>query len=287
MEINFETVRDIIVNTLSCDAEQVTAETNLFEDLDADSLEAVELSLALEEAFGVGIADEDMTKIQTVSDIVAYLESKELMEKGFLTSSCCPAFVTYIHKFYPKMVEHISHNLSPMAMMGKVIKKAHPECKIVFIGPCVAKKGEAKLDTVKPYIDAVLTFEELQAMIDAYDIDLQAMEDDVLNNASYFGRIFARSGGLSEAVAQAFSEKGSDFQAKPVVCSGIEECRMALMKLARGIGDFNFIEGMACVNGCINGAGCVTHGAKNKSEVDKYGREAMEKNISDAISMLR
>ena len=77
MEINFETVRDIIVNTLSCDAEQGTAETNLFEDLDADSLEAVELSLALEEAFGVGIADEDMTKIQTVSDIVAYLASKK------------------------------------------------------------------------------------------------------------------------------------------------------------------------------------------------------------------
>ncbi len=77
MEINFENVRDIIVNTLSCEADQVTMETNLFEDLEADSLEAVELSLALEDAFGVGIADEDMTKIKTVSDIVAYLESKK------------------------------------------------------------------------------------------------------------------------------------------------------------------------------------------------------------------
>ena len=77
MEINFENVRDIIVNTLSCDADQVTMETNLFEDLEADSLEAVELSLALEDAFGVGIADEDMTKIKTVSDIVAYLASKK------------------------------------------------------------------------------------------------------------------------------------------------------------------------------------------------------------------
>ena len=77
MEINFENVRDIIVNTLSCEADHVTMETNLFEDLEADSLEAVELSLALEDAFGVGIADEDMTKIKTVSDIVAYLESKK------------------------------------------------------------------------------------------------------------------------------------------------------------------------------------------------------------------
>lgn len=76
MEITFENVRDIIVNTLSCDADQVTLETNLFEDLEADSLEAVELSMALEEAFGAGIADEDMANIKTVNDIVEYIKSK-------------------------------------------------------------------------------------------------------------------------------------------------------------------------------------------------------------------
>ena len=77
MEITFENVRDIIVNTLSCDADQVTLETNLFEDLEADSLEAVELSMALEETFGVGIADEDMTQVKTVADIVNYLSGKK------------------------------------------------------------------------------------------------------------------------------------------------------------------------------------------------------------------
>ena len=77
MEITFETVRDIIVNTLSCAQEQVTPETDLFEDLEADSLEAVELSLALEESFGVGIADEDMANIKTVNDIVEYLKGKK------------------------------------------------------------------------------------------------------------------------------------------------------------------------------------------------------------------
>ena len=77
MEITFENVRDIIVNTLSCDADQITPETNLFEDLEADSLEAVELSMALEEAFGVGIADEDMTQVKTVADIVNYLSGKK------------------------------------------------------------------------------------------------------------------------------------------------------------------------------------------------------------------
>ena len=174
-----------------------------------------------------------------------------------------------------------------MVAIAKYIKSTDPTGKVVFIGPCTAKKNEFRKESVRPWVDSVLTFEELQALFDSRDLEISTLPEDVLDNASYYGRIFARSGGLSEAVAQAFSEKGSDFQAKPVVCSGIEECRMALMKLARGIGDFNFIEGMACVNGCINGAGCVTHGAKNKSEVDKYGREAMEKNISDAISMLR
>lgn len=77
MEITFENVRDIIVNTLSCDADQVTPETNLFEDLEADSLEAVELSMALEEAFGVGISDEDLPNIKTVNDILEYIQSKQ------------------------------------------------------------------------------------------------------------------------------------------------------------------------------------------------------------------
>ena len=77
MEINLENVRDISVNTLSCEADQITPETNLYEDLEADSLEAVELSMALEEAFGVGIADEDMTQVKTVADIVNYLSGKK------------------------------------------------------------------------------------------------------------------------------------------------------------------------------------------------------------------
>ena len=78
-----------------------------------------------------------------------------------------------------------------------------------------------------------------------------------------------------------------DFELKPVPCDGIEACKLALLKKSKNVLDGNFIEGMACVGGCIGGAGCLTHGEKNKSEVDKYGREALEKTISDAISMLK
>lgn len=222
------------------------------------------------------------------ADMVADAESRELAEKGFLTSSCCPAFVKYIKSAFPEMAEHISHNLSPMASIAKYIKERHENAKVVFIGPCTAKKSEVKLETVKPYVDSAMTFEELQALFDSKDIDITALEEDVLNNASYYGRIFARSGGLSEAVEQGLRENGiDDFTLEACVCDGIEECRSALMKAKRNVLKANFIEGMACNGGCIGGAGCLTHGEKNKTQVDKYGREAMEKNISDAISVLK
>ena len=125
-------------------------------------------------------------------------------------------------------------------------------------------------------------------MFDSKDIDITALDEDVLDNASFFGRIFARSGGLSDAVAQGLREHGeTEFQLKAVPCDGIEACRAALMRKSKNVLDGNFIEGMACVGGCIGGAGCLTHGEKNKAEVDKYGREAYEKTISDAISVLQ
>lgn len=221
------------------------------------------------------------------ADMVAHEESKELAEKGFLTSSCCPAFVSYVKSAFPGLVENISHNLSPMATLAKYIKETDPTSKVVFIGPCTAKKAEAQLETVKPYIDAVMTFEELQALYDSKDIEITELDEEELNNASYFGRIFARSGGLSDAVAQALKEQDIDFDLKPIACDGIEACKVALLKKSKNVLDANFIEGMACLGGCIGGAGCLTHGEKNKSEVDKYGKEAIEKTITDAISVLK
>ena len=229
----------------------------------------------------------DVIEAALGADMVAMAEAKELSEKGLLTSSCCPAFVQYIKSQFPSLVEHISHNMSPMAVLAKYIKETTPNAKVIFIGPCTAKKAEAQLEEVKPWVDTVLTFEELQSLFDSRDIDLGALEEGCLDNASYFGRIFARSGGLTDAATQAMKEQNIDFEIKPVVCDGIEACRMALLKLNKGILDGNFIEGMACVGGCINGAGCLTHGEKNKAEVDKYGREALEKTITDAVSVLK
>ena len=222
------------------------------------------------------------------ADMVAYAESKELAEKGFLTSSCCPAFVSYIEKAFPQLLPLVSHNLSPMGAIAKYIKEHEAPCKTIFIGPCTAKKMEVQKDSVKPWVDVAMTFEELQALFDSRDLDITTLDEGVLDNASYFGRIFARCGGLSDAVAEGLKEHGiTDFELKPCACDGIEECRLALLKKSKNLLDANFIEGMACIGGCIGGAGCLTHGDKNKAEVDKYGKKAYEKTITDAISMLK
>ena len=222
------------------------------------------------------------------ADMVAYAEAKELAEKGFLTSSCCPAFVSYIEKTFPDMLPYVSHNLSPMGAIARYLKEHEAPCKVVFIGPCTAKKAEVQKDTVRPYVDAAMTFEELQALFDSRELDITTLPEDVLDNASYFGRIFARSGGLSDAVAEGLKEHGiSDFELKACACDGIEACRVALLKKSKNLLDANFVEGMACIGGCIGGAGCLTHGEKNKAEVDKYGMKAYEKTITDAISVLK
>lgn len=228
---------------------------------------------------------DDVIEAALGADMVAEKESRELAEKKFLVSSCCPAFVSFVEKNYPDMKDCISGTVSPMAMIAKYIKEKDEKAKVVFIGPCTAKKNEIKKESVKPFVDSVLTFEELQALFDSREIDITTLEESELNNASYFGRIFARCGGLADAVKEALTEQGLEsFELKPVSCDGIEACRVALLKKSKGISDANFIEGMACLGGCVGGAGCLTHGERNKLDVDKYGMLAYEKKISDAVN---
>jgi len=133
--------------------------------------------------------------------------------------------------------------------------------------------------------EIVITFEELQALFDSRDIDITSLEESELDNASYFGRIFARCGGLSDAVAEALKENGNeDFVLSPMVCDGIAECRSALMRADKNLLKNNFIEGMACTGGCVGGAGCLTHSDRNKIDIDKHGSLAHDKTITDAIN---
>ena len=222
------------------------------------------------------------------ADMVAYRESKEVSETdSFVTSSCCPAFVSYVDKQFPQLKDHVSHNLSPMAALGKYIKEQEPDCKIVFVGPCTSKKMEMQREEVRPYVDSVITFEELQALFDSRDIVAQSFEDIPLNDASRFGRIFARSGGLTEAVAQGLKEHGADdFEYKPVTCDGIEACRVALLKANKGLLNGNFIEGMACEGGCVGGAGCLTHAEKNTKAVNQHAATSDKNTITESVQRM-
>ncbi len=215
------------------------------------------------------------------ADMVARHEAKEWVEKGFLTSSCCPAFVKYAKQQFPAMAQHISTTLSPAAMISKFVKEQDTLAKVIFIGPCTAKKSEIQLYD-EPYIDYVLTFEELQALFHSKDMDVTELECETLVGASAYGRNFAASGGVAGAVAQALKEMGVDKPFKPVLCNGIEECKIALLKASKGVLDGNFIEGMACVGGCVGGAGNLTHGEKNKLDVAKDA-QAGYPTIAEAI----
>ena len=219
------------------------------------------------------------------ADAVAYHEARELVEEGFLTSSCCPAFVSLTQKNYPTVAVHTSHNPSPMAMMALQIRKKDPTAEIVFIGPCIAKKFETLYTRSKNAVSCAITFEEMQAWIDAAQIDLRALKGVELVNSSAFGRGFARCGGLADAVAEAIKEMDGmeDFQLQAVSCNGLAECNAALLKKSKGVLKENFIEGMACDGGCIGGPACLSHSARNRAQFAKYEKQESERTIVGAL----
>ena len=217
------------------------------------------------------------------ADAVAYSEAGELVEKGFLTSSCCPAFVSLAKKNFPEVAEHVSHNLSPMAMMALNIRKKDPTAEVVFIGPCIAKKYETLYTRTKSVVSCAITFEEMQAWFDAMGIDLASLKGVPLTKATSYGRGFARCGGLGDAVAEAIREMGSDFELRAVSCNGLSECNAALLKASKGLLKENFVEGMACDGGCIGGPACLTHSARTRMQFQKYEHQVQDRTLTDSI----
>lgn len=228
----------------------------------------------------------DVVEVALGADITLYKESKEWEEKGLLTTSCCPSFVRFIEINYPDLKQYVSHTPSPMIEVARLIKRSEPDAKVVFIGPCASKKMEYTLEKTGGAIDSVMSFEELQAFLDARGIETTEQEDTPLNNASFYGRIFAKSGGIIQGLLKIASEKGLD-NLKPIQMSGIEQCKVNMAKLKVGKSEFNFFEGMACEGGCLNGPLCINHGPRNMADVDKYGSEAIEKTIDNSVKLWR
>ncbi len=228
----------------------------------------------------------DVVEVALGADITLYKESKEWEEKGLLTTSCCPSFVRFVEINYPELKQYVSHTPSPMIEVARLIKRSEPDAKVVFIGPCASKKMEYTLEKTGGAIDSVMSFEELQAFLDARGIETTEQEDTPLNNASFYGRIFAKSGGIIQGLLNIASEKGLD-NLKPIQMNGIEQCKVNMAKLKVGKSEFNFFEGMACEGGCLNGPLCINHGPRNMADVDKYGNEATEKTINNSVKLWR
>lgn len=218
------------------------------------------------------------------ADITLYKEIKEWQERKLMTTSCCPSFVSYIEKHFPELKQHISHTVSPMVETAMLIKASDPTAKVIFIGPCASKKKEFSLEKTQHAIDGVISFEELQAFVDARGLDTTAFEDTTLDNASFYGRIFAKSGGIAQGVADVAKSKGVE-GVKPCVMNGLDECKVHLLQLKMGKAVENFFEGMACEGGCLNGPLCISHSPRNVVDVDKYGNEAKEKTIDNSVKL--
>ena len=203
-----------------------------------------------------------VTEAAEGADLTAWEEAGELAEKGFLTSSCCPAFVSFVQQEYPNLVGYVSHTLSPMACIARRIRQNDELAHVVFIGPCIAKKSEVMNTKAGEYVDYTMTFEEMQAMFGALNIEPMDCEETPLNRVSPFGRGFARCGGLADAVREALAEQNvseEQFRLDPAIGDGIAECKKLLNITRSGKLKQNFIEGMACQNGCVGGPACLTH----------------------------
>ena len=226
------------------------------------------------------------------ADITLYNEAYEFKEKAedseapVMTTSCCPAFVRFVEKNFPELKDAISSSVSPMVMTAKLIKHSDPTAKVVFIGPCAAKKFEYTLEKTGGMIDSVMSFEELQAFVDARGIDTTQCEDTILDNASFYGRIFAKSGGLAQGVADVAKSLGVD-GVRPCVMNGIDQCRQHLTLLRAKKETANFFEGMACDGGCVGGPLSITRSPRNVFDVDKYGNSAKEKNIDGSVRLYK
>lgn len=200
----------------------------------------------------------DALEVSLGADAVAKHEAhelKEAIESGRkMTTSCCPAFVNMIEKHFPKLIPLISGTVSPMTATARYIKAQKPKATVVFIGPCIAKKGE--VERVEDGADFAMTFEELAAIFSARGIDPRKFTEHS-QDGSVYGKNFAQSGGVSAAVKRALEEEGVDVPVMCAKCNGAKECKKVLVILNAGKLPENIVEGMACEGGCIAGPGTI------------------------------
>ena len=198
----------------------------------------------------------DFYDVSLGADMTAKYEAEEWAESykdgKKKVTSCCPAFVNLVRQHYPELADAISTTISPMCAVSRLIKARDPEAVTVFIGPCLSKKSEVVDQKIEGNADYVLTYSEIEALMDAKEVELKPVESEN-QIGSVYGKRFATSGGVTAAVLQSLKESDNEIDAKVHVANGAAACKKALvlMKVARLPEDF--IEGMICDGGCVGG----------------------------------
>lgn len=212
----------------------------------------------------------------TMKECFEYDEHVQAETDFLITSCCCPIWIKLIENRFPELMEHISPSVSPMVASARVIKTFDPDAKVVFIGPCVAKKSEAVLPGLSGVVDFVLTFQELAAIFEATDIHPSDQPDEENPQASWGGRVYGRTGGVSAAVGETLAKliprRAEKF--RPLKVDGIPDCQKVLEQIKSGTLEANFIEGMACKGGCVGGPGRILDPAAGTAHVNAYGAAA-------------
>lgn len=223
---------------------------------------------------------DQVVEVAIGADLCTIEEAKDFLEKvpekqDYMATSCCPAWHSMIEKLYPTEMKKISMTLTPMVFTARLMKKQNPGCKVVFVGPCAAKKLEAIREDIRSDVDFVLTFEELMGMFQAKNIDFTTIEERAgLNEGSAAGRGFAVAGGVAKAVADLAEKEHNDLEIKTARAEGLRDCRklMAMAKAGRYKG--YLLEGMACPGGCVAGAGTIINVEQAKKNVSQYVGDA-------------
>ncbi|MDE6274387.1 MAG: 4Fe-4S dicluster domain-containing protein [Clostridiales bacterium] len=196
----------------------------------------------------------------------------------FMLTSCCPAWSMLAKKQFPELIDRVSSALTPMVATSRSIKQKLPNSRVVFIGPCAAKKLEAMRRTVRSDVDFVITFEELAAMFEAKGIDFKTFDrEEPIHDASAAGRGYAVAGGVASAVESCIKEYYPDVEVKIEHAEGLSECKKMLMLAKVGKKNGCLIEGMGCPGGCVAGAGVNIPVQKGASEVQKFKADSTKK----------
>lgn len=230
-----------------------------------------------------------MLEVALFADMLTLKEALEFdrsihEDKDFmLTSCCCPIWVAMIKKVYHDLIPHMPPSVSPMVACGRAIKKIHPDAVTVFIGPCIAKKAEAKEADIRDAVDYVLTFQEVDGLFKLAQINPADMPEDMRDHSSMAGRIYARTGGVSEAVQSTLNRLAPDrkIPLRATQANGVIECKQLLKDIADGDIKANFMEGMGCVGGCVGGPKAIIPYKEGTEHVNDYGSLATYKTPID------